>query len=189
MHIFINERAVGPVSAAGATIGDIVEAAGVHIDPSEIVTGIELDGVGYSAGDEDRFARRSAAGVERLVINTQPPAEFASAMRGEIAAALHIIGAKVTQVVTLFGRGDERGANKLMAALLEELRLALVLDRQLARLDGTPAVTPIEEIRELAPLLLSAQERRAWSEVRDLLATRIAPLLQAWSRAAAERAA
>jgi glutamyl/glutaminyl-tRNA synthetase len=182
MHVFINDRALGPVAAEGATVGDILEAIGVHVDPSEIVTAVELDGVGYSAGEEERFTRRAAAGVDRLVVSTQTPAAFAVAMREEIAAALHIIAAKVAQVVALFDQHDERGANRLLAALLEELRLVLVLDQQLGMLDGRAAVTPIDDIRELAPMLLRAQEARAWPELRDLLGARVAPLLESWSR-------
>ena len=63
MHIFINEREVGALDAVGATVGEMIEALGVHVDPNEIVTTVELDGVQFSAGDEDRFARRAAAGV------------------------------------------------------------------------------------------------------------------------------
>src|SRR5262245_48658116 len=120
MHIFINEREVGTLDAAGATVGEMVEALGVHVDPNEIVTTVELDGVRYSAGEEERFARRTAASVRRLVLGTSTPAAFAATMRDELANALDIIASKVDAVVGLFGSGDDRDANTLLASLLEE---------------------------------------------------------------------
>jgi hypothetical protein len=178
MHVFINDREVEPVSSEGATIGEIIEALGVYIDPREILTAVELDGVAYSAGDEDRYARRAAGGVSRLVLSTQTAGAFAAAMRAEIAAALAVITYKVESVVALFRRADERGANGLLAALLEELRLVLVLDQHIVTLDGGPPSAPVEAIREIAPELLDAQERRAWAEVRGLLERRLIPALR-----------
>jgi hypothetical protein len=181
MHVFINEREVGPLPETDATIGEIVEAMAVHIDPDEIVTAIELDGLVYSAGDEERYARRRASGVGRLVVTTQTPIVFSAAMRTEMADALSLVAAKVETVVALFRSGDERGANSLLAALMEELRLVLVLDHQLTTLDGSPAAPAVEDIRELAPMLLDAEERRAWAELSELLAERLVPTLEAWS--------
>ena len=73
MDVFINERAVGAVEAVGATVGEMIEALGVHVDPDEIVTTVEIDGVTFSAGDEERYVRRAAANVRRLVLGTSTP--------------------------------------------------------------------------------------------------------------------
>ena len=182
MHVFINEREVGPLPETDATIGEIVEAVTVHVDPDEIVTAIELDGLVYSAGDEERYARRRASAVGRLVVITQTPSVFSAAMRVEIAAALSLVATKVEIVVGLFRSGDERGANSLFAALTEELRLVLVLDHQLTTLDGSPVTPAVEDIRALAPMLLDAQERRAWAELSELLGGHLVATLKAWSR-------
>jgi hypothetical protein len=183
MHVFINEREVGAVEAAGATVGEMIEALGVHVDPNEIVTSVELDGVAYSAGDDDRYNRRAAASVARLVLGTTTPATFALHMRRELASAVAVIASKVALVVQRFSAGDDRAANALLAALLEELRLALVLEQQVATLDGTVVREAVEPVAALAPALLDAQERRAWSELAGVLADRLAPVLHAWSAA------
>jgi hypothetical protein len=182
MHIYINEREVGALDAVGATVGEMIEALGVHVDPNEIVTTVELDGVQYSAGDEARFARRAAASVQRLVLGTSTPAAFATSMRDELANALEVVASKVDMVVHLFRSGADRDANSLLAGLLEELRLALVLEQQVTTLDGAVVRDGGEVVTELAPELLAAQERRAWSELAVLLADRLAPALRAWSR-------
>lgn len=182
MHIFINEREVGALDVTGATVGEMIEALGVHVDPNEIVTTVELDGVRYSAGEEDRFARRAAASVGRLVLGTATPLAFATGMRVELADALDIVASKVETVVELFARGDDRAGNALLAGLLEELRLALVLEQQVTTLDGRVVQDGADAVTTVAPELLAAQERRSWMEVGTLLADRLAPALRAWSR-------
>ncbi len=185
MDVFINEREVGAVEAAGATVGEMIEALGVHVDPDEIVTTVEIDGVTFSAGEEERYARRAAANVRRLVLGTATPAAFARCMRAELAAAVEVVASKVDLVVTRFHVGDDRHANALLAALMEELRLALVLEQQVTTLDGALVPEAAEPVRSVAPALLSAQERRAWGELARLLAEQLAPALRAWSRAEA----
>ncbi|HEY2385341.1 MAG TPA: hypothetical protein VGK30_00150 [Candidatus Binatia bacterium] len=182
MHIFINEREVGTLDAVGTTVGEMIEALGVHVDPDEIVTSVELDGVRYSAGEEDRYARRAAASVGRLVLGTTTPAAFAADMRGELAAALEIVAAKIERVVELFHRGEDRDANTLLAALLEELRLALVLEHQVTILDGHTARDGADSVAAIAPELLAAQEQRAWAAVSALLDERLGPALRAWAQ-------
>src|SRR3954463_5664163 len=134
MHVRINEREIGPLVPGDATLGEMIEAVRVHVDPAEIVTMVEIDGAAFSAGDEERWMRRAAAPVKRLVLATVTPAEFARVKRRELAGALLVVAAKVRVVGELFERGDERGANALTAALMEELRLVLLLDQQLATL-------------------------------------------------------
>ena len=186
MHVYINDREVGALEVGGATVGEIIEALGVHVDPDEIVTAVELDGVAYNAGDDDRYARRAAASVQRLVLVTKTPAAFAESMRGELASALDVIAAKVDLVVARFRDGADRDANALLAALMEELRLALVLEQQVTTLDGVVIAAAGAPVAAVAPELLDAQERRDWSDVAALLVDGLAPALRAWS--AAERA-
>ena len=181
MHIYINDRDVGAISAGGATVGEIFEAARVHVDPRNIVTAVELDGAVHRVGDDDRYLKRSADGVGTFVLRTQTPANFASGKRRDLAAAAAVLAAKVRRVATLLREGDERGGNSLLAALMEELRLALLLDHQIATLDGKPAGEAQDAIRVIAPMLLEAQEHRAWGTVAELLETRLVGVLEGWS--------
>jgi hypothetical protein len=182
MHVFINEREVGTLDAVGTTVGEMIEALGVHVDPDQIVTSVELDGVRYSAGEEQRYARRAATSVGRLVLGTTTPAAFAADMRGELAAALEIVASKIDRVVELFRRGGDRDANALLAALLEELRLALVLEQQVRILDGQTSHGGADSVAAIAPELLGAQEQRAWPTVAALLEERLGPALRSWAQ-------
>jgi len=182
MHVFINEREVGTLEAVGTTVGEMIEALGVHVDPDQIVTSVELDGVRYSAGEEQRYARRAATSVGRLVLGTTTPGAFAADMRGELAAALEIVASKIDRVVELFRRGGDRDANALLAALLEELRLALVLEQQVRILDGQTSRGGAGSVAAIAPELLEAQEQRAWATVAALLEERLGPALRSWAQ-------
>ena len=66
MHVFINEREImaGAVPAAPPSARSSRRAACTSI-PSEIVTDVALDGVEFHAGDEERYARRAARGVQQ----------------------------------------------------------------------------------------------------------------------------
>jgi hypothetical protein len=184
-HVFINERDVGQIGASDAALGEVVEAVRVHVDPQEIITAIEIDGVRYRAGEDERWAQRPAAGVARLALVTETPAVFVAEKRRDLAAAVTVIAHKVGMVAELFRQPDERAANGLLAALMEELRLALLLEQQLAVLGRTAASAAREEIFAFAPILLEAQERRQWSRLVDLLETRLVPVLEGWSAAVA----
>lgn len=181
MNIFINDRDVGTMPTGGATVGEILEAARVHLEPRDIVTAVEVDGAVHAAGEDERYLRRPADGVGTFVVRTQAPADFVAAKRRGLAEAATVLAAKVRRVAALLREGDERGANSLLAVLMEELRLALLLDHQLTTLDGGSAGEAQSAIRVIAPALLDAQEGRAWETVAEILETRLAGVLEGWS--------
>ena len=84
-------------------------------------------------------------------------------MRHELARALEVIAAEIDLVVRLFADGDDGGADPLLAALYEELRLACVLDNK-SRLSTAPSTRKrMDTVAPLAPELLIARERQALS--------------------------
>jgi glutamyl/glutaminyl-tRNA synthetase len=188
MHVFINEQEIMAGAAPGATIGEIVEASRMHVDPTEIMTEVELDGVAFHAGDEQQFARRAATGVQRLTIRTRTPAAFASDKRRSLAETLDAVAQRTRIVVTLLRESNTRTANGLLACLMEELRLTLLLDYQLSLL-AEDALSTIarEEIATVAPQLLNAEEKRSWQILAELLEKKLAPTLERWAAATRAR--
>jgi hypothetical protein len=189
MHVFINEREIIAGAAAGATVGEIVEASRMHVDPSEIVTAVALDGVEFNAGDEEHYGRRPAAGVRQLVISTRSPSDFATDKRRGLAATLDEVAERTRLVVQLLRQSEARAANGLLACLMEELRLTLLLDYQLSLLAADAPSTARDEIAALAPQLLDAEEKRAWDTLADLLDTTLAPTLDRWAASTRARLA
>jgi hypothetical protein len=181
MHVFINEQEIMAGTTPGATIGEIIEASRMHVDPTEIVTTVELDGVAFHAGDDGQYARRAAKSVQQLKIATQTPAAFAADKRRDLAETLDAVAERTRIVVALLRGSETRAANGLLACLMEELRLTLLLDYQLAMLAEDQPSVAREEIAVLAPKMLSAEEKRAWETLAILLDQKLAPMLDRWA--------
>lgn len=180
MHVTIDERELGSVDATAATVGEVVEAMRMHVEPGAILVEVELDGVVLSAGEEDRWARRAGAAVARLVLRTQTLAVFVATKRRDIAATLEEIAPRLVEAAGRFRAGDDRVANGLLAVLMEELRLALLLDEQLRVLEHAGPPEAGERLQPVVAALIGAQERKAWPEVGDLLDRDLQPVLAAW---------
>jgi hypothetical protein len=181
MRVFINDREIGSLSPGGATLAEVIEALHVHVDPGETVTIIEADQQTLDACDE-RNLRKLAQGIERLRLITRKPEAIASAVQSDVREALAMIAENLERVVGLFRTGDDRGANQLLAALMKELHLALLLDRQAVALDRSCLPLPLDSVGELAAGMLSAQERHAWGELMSLLEGQFVPALRLWAR-------
>ncbi len=190
MRVFINDQEIMAAAVPGATVGEIVEASRMHVDPREIVTAVALDGTVFHAGDEERWVRRNAGGVVEIRIGTRMPAAFAWEKRRDLAETLDAVADRTRLVVTLLRGAETRSANGLLACLMEELRLTLLLDYQLAMLaEDTPSTSAREIIAGLAPQMLEAEEQRAWERLAALLETSLAPALESWAASTRERIA
>lgn len=189
MHVFINEREITTGAAAGATIGEVVEASRMHVDPTEILTVIELDGVAFHAGDEDHYVRRAASGVRQLKISTCTPTAFAADKRGSLAETLAAVAARTRLVVTLLRQSETQSANGLLACLMEELRLTLLLDYQLSILAEDAPSGARDELAVIATQLLEAEEKKSWDSLANILDGGLAPLLDRWAEATRARLA
>lgn len=189
MHVYINEQEVMAGTTPGATIGEVIEASRMHVDPTEIVTSVELDGVAFHAGDEQQYARRAAKSVERLKIATQTPEAFAADKRRNLAETLDAVAERTRMVVTLLRGAETRVANGLLACLMEELRLTLLLDYQLALLAKDQPSAARDEIAVLAPEMLAAEEKRSWETLATLLDETLAPVLDRWAASTRARLA
>lgn len=180
MQIFVNDRALGEIDAARATVGDVVEALGVHVDPGEILSTITLDDEVIGAGDDARYARRPAAGVRRLTLATCSTAAFAARLRADAREALASIEGRLQRVIERLASGEMREAHGELAIALEELRLMLLVDQHATQLDGGRAFTTAAEVEPVAEALLGAQRRADGAATRTVLAERLLPLLRDW---------
>jgi hypothetical protein len=187
MRVFINEQEIPSTAPIGATIGEVVEASRMHVDPTEILTVVELDGVAFHAGDEEQFARRAASGVAALKIRTATPTAFAADKRRSLAETLDEVAARTRLVVQLLRQSETRSANGLLASLMEELRLTILLDYQLSMLADDAPSAARDEIAVLAPQMLHAEEKKKWDMLARLLDDSLAPILDRWATATRAR--
>ena len=189
MHVFINEQEIPSGASAGMTVGEVIEASRMHVDPTAIVTAITLDGIEFHAGDEERYSRRGASGVQTLVITTRSPSEFAADKRKGLAEALDSVAERTRLVAALLRQSESRSANGLLACLMEELRLTLLLDYQLAILAADEPSDAREEIAAIAPRLLAAEEKQSWETLAQLLDANLSPTLERWAASTRARLA
>jgi len=181
MQVFVNDREVADLAAGRATVGELVEALGVHVDPSEIVTTVALDGEVFSAGEDERYARRAAAGVARLTLTSRTIPALAARLHADVRAALRDVTAKLERATAGLDGGDASAAHALFASAFDELRLVLILDQHTVSLGGRDALTSEAELIPLAEALLVAQRHGDRGATRRLLAERVLPLLRLWS--------
>ncbi len=180
MQVLLNQRRVTELEPGAATVGEVLEALEVYLAPGDVLTEVLLDGERFSAGEPALYERRSAGGLGQLGLETSSPADLAAGLRDQVAAALVVVVAKLERVVDRLADGAWAPANELLAELLEELRLTLVLDRQIAELD--PALAPLEmdRLEQAGRELLGAQEAGGASVLGERLRSTFLPLLRGW---------
>jgi hypothetical protein len=181
MQVYVNDREVADLAVGRTTVGELVEAFGVHVDPAEIVTAVTLDDEQFSAGEEERYARRAAAGVGRLTLTTSTIPALAARLRVEVREALLCVTARLEQAIAAFDGGEAPAAQALLARAFDELRLVLVLDQHTVSLGGRVALTSEGELTPLADELLAAQRHGDRAATRRLVVDRLLPLLRRWS--------
>src|SRR5262249_55452596 len=152
----------------------------VHVDPSEVVTVVALDDEVFSAGDDERFARRSAATVSRLTLRTSTIPALAVTLRADAREAPQYVVRRLEEATAGLARGDTARAHGILATSLDELRLVLLLDEHTLRLAGGTPLTSQEELTPVAEDLLAAQSRGDGRATQALLAERLLPLLRGW---------
>ena len=189
MRVFINEQEIPSTAPAGATVGEVVEASRMHVDPTEILTVVELDGVAFHAGDEEQFTRRAASGIGALKMRTATPTAFAADKRRGLAETLDAVAARTRLVVKLLRQSETRSANGLLACLMEELRLTLLLDYQLSMLAGAAPSGGRDGLAGLARQLLRAGGAKEWDMVARVVGEALAAGRERWGAAGGGRRA
>jgi hypothetical protein len=190
MRLFVDQREIGPLSSDPAsTVGEVVEALSPEVGPGRIVVAVELDGERFHAASKGPWQRRRAASVLGLRLVTSPPAEVARDLRRDVGLALELISGKLDVVLRDLGRGERRTAGKMLAELLEELRLVLVLDREVSLVDGAAAFAEPERLEGVGEQLVAAHERRDHATTVRLLESGLAPLVRSWRDAARQATA
>jgi hypothetical protein len=185
MQLFVDEREVGAIAAdVATTVAEVIEALTPHVEPGRILVGVEIDGQRFHAAGEGPWLRRRAATVLGLRLVTTTPAELALDLRRDVGAALDLIAGKLELAVRGLGRGEDRASSRLLAELIEELRLVLVLDQEVSVVDGRPAVADAALLEKLGEELLAAQRQADRAEMARLLENGLAPIVRSWRDAA-----
>jgi hypothetical protein len=162
-------------------LGELMDGIGPRLDPTRLVTRVEVDGAPADASDRAALLGWRLAGAEAVTVVTEAPAEFAAARRREIPGHLRRIADLLTMVAHGIATGAETDANRVLAAAAHELGLVLELDRRLSALASTPSSCEAvaETVRRIGPQLTDAERGRRWQEVAQLLSDELVPVLRA----------
>lgn len=183
MELFLDDEPCKIPLRPEATLAEVLDSVWVELPPGRVLTSIRVDGVEHHPAERERFGRRTVSSVKNVAVFTQSPESFVAEKRAEVGRALCLIAEKARHAATLFRRGDPWGGNGLFGALMEELRLVLMLERELvllAKEDKTCGLA-VSDLEPVARDLLAAQEQKAWAVVGEILAERLVPLLQGWA--------
>jgi len=185
MQLFVDQTEIGSLAAdVATTVGEVVEALAPQVEPGRLVVAVELDGERFHAASEGAWQRRRAATVLGLRVVTAHTVDLARDLRRDVSLALELIAGKLDLAIGGLGRGERRSAAGLMAELFEELRLVLILDREVSVVDGLPAVADAVMLEKVGEQLLVAQGRDDTTETARLLEFGLAPLVRSWRDAA-----
>lgn len=179
MRVYLDGTEI-PVPPA-VTLGELLGGVGPLIDPTRLVTQLEVDGQAANAADDRALAGWRLRGEEVVTIGTETPREFATTRRQEIGGHLERIADMLAAAAGGLRDGATVDANRLVAQATRELRLVLELDSNLLLLEpGTSHCTPVvETIRRIGPQLEEAGRERRWSEMAVLLSEQLVPALRA----------
>jgi len=183
MELFLDNEPCKMPLRPEATLAEVLDSVWVELPPGRIVTAIHIDGIEHHPAERERFARRAVSSVENVAVFTQSPEAFVAQKRTEVGRALCLIAEKARHAAMLFRRGDASGGNALFGALMEELRLVLMLERELVLLakEDRSSGLSVSDLEPVARDLLAAQEKKAWEAVAAVLTEGLVPLLQGWA--------
>jgi hypothetical protein len=169
------------VSVPGAaTLAELLEGIGPHIDPERIVTEVEVDGAPADVTQALALARWRLRGEERVRIGTEAPLDFVRSRRAEIVQHLRRIATMLGAVAGGFATGRTVDANVVLAAAARDLGLVLELDQRLVQLGGgAPGCERVARtVERIGRSLTEAEREGRWHEVAQLLTDELVPALQ-----------
>jgi hypothetical protein len=169
------------------TLAELLGGIAPFVDPTRLVTQVEVDGQAASPGDARALASWRLQGEEVVVIGTETPQHFAATRRAEIPEHLERIAGLLALAAEGLRAGSTTEANRLIARATRELRLLIELDRSLLLLEPGPSrcAAVSETIRRIGPQLEEASRARRWDAMASLLSEELVPALRTAGAASA----
>ena len=192
MEISLDRKRLELEGSQSANLEEILmKVISEHVQPGKIITGVKLNGTGYSERNPHDAASVPLKDIKTLEIDTMSAEEMAKHFftNGEKYLDLLIKGAE--KISELFRVADETEANEHYVEYLENLRLFLQMIAQCTEvlhvdLSAIPfqKATVKEEVQKLSGMMdqmLKVQEDEDWVMLADLLEYELIPLLKGWN--------
>lgn len=182
MQVFLNEDQVLEVAADGLRLGELIDGLRVQLDPDEVLTALRIGNDTFAADEVELWQSRPLLAGETLHLETRSGCGIAEELEDDVADALAVVHWKLARAADLLAvANSQQEAFGLLAQSVEELQLAMVLDRQVDTLRAGRGRTEPERVESVAQALVDAQVARDASRVGTLLREQLVPIVGEWA--------
>jgi hypothetical protein len=189
LHIFINDIP-GQIDAPPPTWGDLLVSLDEQVAGNGLLlTSARFDGVEEPSFRDPAVTARRLSDVNRVDIETAPPAAFLRQCLLEAIGPLHQAAEATLGLSTRYRTFDLAGCHEGLTALATELRGLTSLVAMLGVLqidlgaftaDGVAAADQLERFGAALDSVVGAQESEDWLTVADVLEYDLEPAIRRW---------
>ena len=192
MEISLDRKGIELEGPTGRNLEEILtRVMSEHVQPGKVITGVKINGSGYSEENPHDAASVPLKGIKTLEIDTMSAEEMARHFFRNGGKYLDLLIKGAEKISELFRIADETEANEHYSEYLENLQLfiQMVAESKEAlnlNLSATPFqnATVEDEVQKLSNLMdqmLKVQENEDWVMLADLLEYELIPLLKEWN--------
>ncbi len=192
MEISLDQKNVELEGAQGNNLEEILKTImSEHVEPGKVITGVKLNGTGYSEENPHDAAHVPMKDIKTLEIDTMSAEEMASHFFNNGVKYLDLLIKGAEKISELFRIANETEANEHYAEYLENLRLFVQMvaeSKEILHLDFSAIsfqnATVEDQVQKLSGILnqmLQVQEDEDWVMLADLLKYELIPLLKEWN--------
>jgi hypothetical protein len=191
MEISVDRKSVEIEGAHISNLEEIlVKVMSEHVQPGKVITGVKLNGAGYSEKKPHDAATVSLKDIQTLEIDTMSAEEMARHFFNNGAKYLELLIKGAEKISELFRIADETEANEHYAEYLENLQLflqmvaeskeALHLNLSAIPFQNATVEDEVQKLSNVTDQMLKVQENEDWVMLADLLEYELTPLLRGW---------
>jgi len=192
MEISLDRKGIELEGPAGRNLEEILtRVMSEHMQPGKVITGVKINGSGYSEENPHDAASVPLKDIKTLEIDTMSAEEMARHFFNNRGKHLDLLIRGAEKISELFRIADETEANEHYVEYLENLRLfvqmiaqckeALHLDLSAIPFQKATVEDEVQKLSNMMDQMLKVQENEDWVMLADLLEYELIPLLKEWN--------
>jgi hypothetical protein len=192
MEISLDRKSIELEGLQGSNLEEILmRVMSEHVQPGTVITGVKLNGAGYSEKKPHDAEDVPVKDIKTLEIDTMSAEEMARHFFHNGGKHLDLLIKGAEKISELFRIADETEANEHYSEYLENLRLFIKMvaeSKEALRLNFSAIpfqnATVEDEVQKLSNVMdqmLKVQENEDWVMLADLLEYELIPLLKEWN--------
>ena len=193
MEISLDRKSIELEGPQGSNLEEILmRVMSEHVQPGTVITGVKLNGAGYSEKKPHDAEDVPVKDIKTLEIDTMSAEEMARHFFHNGGKHLDLLIKGAEKISELFRIADETEANEHYSEYLENLRLFIKMvaeSKEALRLNFSAIpfqnATVEDEVQKLSNVMdqmLKVQENEDWVMLADLLEYELIPLLKGWDQ-------